>query len=209
MAVLQSATPAGAKQGTAPQTVKLKVGNVLGTPTVHIKAGGTTINGTGVMPPEPAGHGPDAVAGDLRPHEPEHGDLHADVQNPGAQPSNQISFTVLPGLPAITTFSPPCVVQGNTPATITITGHNFALPDSQGNAQSHVMYSLGRLHLPRHPGHGHGEQRHRRSPCMLDTPERGRRHDLLRAGLEPRRPGDGDDQRSGSATFRVAASSCP
>jgi hypothetical protein len=205
VAVLQSATPAGAKQGTAAQVVQLKVGNVLGTPTVHLKAGATAINGTSVNQP---GADPTVWQATFDLRNRNTGIYTLDVQNPGAQPSNQVSFTVLPGPPAITTFSPPCVVQSNNAATITITGQNFALPDSQGNVQTHVMYSIDNssfLAIPATVTVNSATQ----ITVVFDTRNAVADVTYYIQVWNPNDPATGTPQHSGSTTFRVASSSCP
>jgi MYXO-CTERM domain-containing protein len=206
VAVLQSATPAGAKQGTSP-TVKLKIGNVHGTPAVHITGGGTTIDGTGVVL-QPPGTDPTLWQATFDLTNRNTGIYALYVQNPGAQPSNQISFTILPGLPAITTLSPPCAVQGNTVATVTITGQNFALPDSQGNALSHVMYSSDGVTffaIPATVTVNSATQ----ITVQLDTRNAVADTTYAVQVWNPNDPTTGTPQHSGSASFRVAASSCP
>jgi hypothetical protein len=63
------------------------------------------------------------------------------VRNPGAVTSNEVSFSVQPGTPTLTSVTPSCVFQREEPWALTIAGTNFALPDAQGNPLSQLMYS--------------------------------------------------------------------
>jgi hypothetical protein len=62
------------------------------------------------------------------------------VQNPGTGtlPSNALSFNVTPGEPHLTGLSPPGAPMQETPVTVTISGSNFARPDSTDNGGSVV-----------------------------------------------------------------------
>jgi hypothetical protein len=61
------------------------------------------------------------------------------VRNPGAAPSNALSFNVTPGAPTLATVSPASARQSDTPVAVTLTGTNFAKPDASGTGGSTVM----------------------------------------------------------------------
>ncbi|MFY3744294.1 MopE-related protein [Anaeromyxobacter sp. Red801] len=61
------------------------------------------------------------------------------VRNPGAAPSNALSFNVTPGAPTLAAVSPASARQSDTPVTVTLTGTNFAKPDASGTGGSAVM----------------------------------------------------------------------
>lgn len=136
VAVLSSASPAGGKQGTN-QTVVLTASNLVGSGATVLFTGpggytkslsplsATSTSLTVSLPLSGLNTGVYALA----------------IENPNASPSNQVSFSVLPGQPTVSSVSPTCAVQSNTPVLLTINGTNFAEPDSQGNSLSQVMYS--------------------------------------------------------------------
>ena len=206
VAVLQSITPAGAKQGTTP-TVRLKVGNVHGTPSVFITRGGTTINGTSVALQSP-GTDPTLWQAAFNLAGKDTGTYTLAVQNPGAQPSNQISFTILPGLPSITTLSPACVVQGENVANVTVTGQNFALPDAQGNALTTVRYSTDNATFYAIPATVTVNSATQLT-IQFDTRNAVVNTTYYVQVWNPNDPVTNAAQHSGSATFRIAATSCP
>ena len=139
-AVLQSASPAGGAQGTSP-VVTFTGSNLRGTSgTVLFQGPGgfsqslpaatwTAPNGATVtLNLAGAGGGLDTGVYSLA------------LINTGATASNQVSFSVTPGLPTVATVSPASVSQGAAPpVTVTLAGTNFAKPDANGNAASQVM----------------------------------------------------------------------
>jgi len=148
VAVLRSIAPAGGRQGENPRTVVLATSNLRGTAAginVILYRGTTaiqTVHPTSVTLPTTA-----SVDLDLRGLDT--GTYLLAVQNPGAAVSNQVSFSVTPGQPSVTSLAvnggaasaAACVVQGDTPATIAINGANFARPDALGNGGSQVMFT--------------------------------------------------------------------
>jgi hypothetical protein len=207
VAVLQSVTPAGAKQGTNPAVIAFKIGNVHGTPTITLAGGGTSLAGTSVAL-QPPGTDPTLWQANFDLRGRNTGTYTMSVQNPGAQPSNQISFTVLPGVPSITTISPSCVVQSSTVATVTITGQNFALPDAHGNALTRVMYSADNstfYAIPATVTVNSATQ----ITVQMDTRNAVANTTYYVQAWNPDDPISGAHQRSSSSSFRVAATSCP
>ncbi|BDG01875.1 MopE-related protein [Anaeromyxobacter oryzae] len=143
VAVLRSATPAGGKQGDVVSTT-LTASN-LREPRASIRvvfqgpgAAGParTLVPTSFAPAAPSLPTTVVVPLDLRGFET--GTYALSVVNPGAAASNAVSFSVTPGPPTITAVSPACLVQSDSPATVTITGTNFAA-DASGAPVSQVM----------------------------------------------------------------------
>jgi len=140
VAVLYSASPGGGQQGTS-VPLTLTVSNL---PSPLPATVGVTFTGPGLSTPmslSGAVANSTTVTTTLPLAGQDTGVFALAVVNPGASPSNQVSFTVLPGAPTLTAVTPSCVVQSNNPVSIVLTGTNFALPDAQGNAVSQVMYS--------------------------------------------------------------------
>jgi MYXO-CTERM domain-containing protein len=140
VAVLRSAAPAGGKQGET-KAVVLTASNLRGAGTSVVFANSSgfsrTVPATSVVQPS-------TVNVSLNLADLDTGTYTLAVQNAGAAASNQVSFSVLPGIPAIDgapAISPASVVQCDAPATITLNGHNFAKPDAQGRGGSQVMYT--------------------------------------------------------------------
>jgi hypothetical protein len=72
------------------------------------------------------------------------------VKNPGAAPSNPLSYNVTPGAPTLASVSPGSAPQGDAPVTVTLTGANFAKPDAAGNAGSVVHIASPELGVVDH-----------------------------------------------------------
>jgi hypothetical protein len=62
--------------------------------------------------------------------------------------SNPLTFTVIPGLPVLSSITPACVVQGSTLVTLTLAGNNFAKPDSLGGGGSIILVRNPGLGIP-------------------------------------------------------------
>jgi hypothetical protein len=148
-AILFDAVPRGGAQGEV-KSVTLTVGNL------RPPAGGVRVR---FKPPDPA------PAEDLAPDTTtattitvtlnlvgrETGGCSLQVLNPGgASPSNALSFNVTPGPPTLASVActsiPPCSTatstpRSDTPATVVLTGTNFAKPDSGGTGGSSVHIS--------------------------------------------------------------------
>ncbi|HVO21605.1 MAG TPA: MopE-related protein [Anaeromyxobacter sp.] len=138
VAVLYSATPGGGKQGTS-LPVTLTASNLRGT------AANTLVLFTGpgstALSIPPSSLSGTTVVATLPLTGLDTGVYALAIQNPSAGSSNQVSFTVMPGQPTVTSVTPGCAVQSDTPVTVTVTGTNFALADAQGNQVSQLMYS--------------------------------------------------------------------
>ncbi|HEY6002712.1 MAG TPA: putative metal-binding motif-containing protein [Anaeromyxobacter sp.] len=140
VAVLQSASPAGGPQGTAP-LVTLTGSNLRGT------SGTILFQGPGIATPRqiPASGtnwvAPTTAKGVVSLTGLDTGVYALSIQNTGAAPSNQISFSVTPGQPTLTSVSPTSVTRQDALIPVTLTGTNFAKPDANGNAASQVMVS--------------------------------------------------------------------
>ncbi|HSN13465.1 MAG TPA: IPT/TIG domain-containing protein, partial [Anaeromyxobacteraceae bacterium] len=130
----------GGPQGTSP-LVTLTGSNLRGT------SGTILFQGPGISPPRqiPAS-GTDWVApttakGVVSLTGLDTGVYSLSIQNTGAAASNQVSFSVTPGQPALTSVSPTSVTRQDALVPVTLTGTNFAKPDANGNAASQVMIS--------------------------------------------------------------------
>jgi hypothetical protein len=148
VAVLQSVSPAGGQQGVASRSVVLTASNLRGTTStinVILYSGTTaiqTVHPTSVTLPNSA-------SATLNLSGLETGTYLLAVQNENAAVSNQVTFSVSPGQPTVTSLAvnggaastAACVVQSDTPATVVINGSNFAKPDSGGNGGSQVMFT--------------------------------------------------------------------
>jgi hypothetical protein len=139
VAVLQSASPAGGPQGTSP-LVTLTGSNLRGTSgTILFQGPGVTArqipaSGTNWVAPTTAKGVVDLTGLDT-------GVYSLSIENTGAAPSNQVSFSVTPGQPTLTSVSPNVVTRQDALIPVTLTGTNFAKPDANGNAASQVMVS--------------------------------------------------------------------
>lgn len=158
VAVLRAVSPAGGPQGAQP-TVTLTADNLReprGSIGVLFKGPGPggptqTLTPTSFSPAAPAQATSLTVALPLAGLAT--GTYALSVVNPDAAASNAASFSVTPGPPTVAAVSPACLVQGDVPATVTITGTNFAA-DTSGAPMSQVMVtsaSLGGAFLPLPP----------------------------------------------------------
>ena len=149
VAVLQSASPAGGKQGTVVNPVTLTGSNFRGTTGALVLFQGNGVNRS-LTPATWVTTVPNSATVSLDLTGLDTGVYSLAVENPGASPSNALSFSVTPGLPTVTSAcvapsAPPSCVSSVTRqdalVPVTITGTNFAKPDVNGNAASQVMFS--------------------------------------------------------------------
>ena len=147
VAVLQSATPAGGKQGTV-VAVTLTGSNFQGPSggSCGTTGAGILFQGNGVnrciSPSSWTTTVPNSATANVDLTGLDTGVYSLAVQNAGADPGNAVSFSVTPGQPTLSSVSPSSVSQASAPpVTVTLTGTNFAKPDANGNAASAVMFS--------------------------------------------------------------------
>jgi hypothetical protein len=136
-AVLQDATPRGGAQG-AVVPVTLTAGNLrppLGS--VRVRFDGQDLVPTGTTAT--------TVTASLNLAGKNTGTYALQVVNPGASPSNALSFNVTPGPPTLSSVSPGSAPRQDTPVTVTLTGTNFAKPDAGGTGGSAVHISAPEL----------------------------------------------------------------
>lgn len=145
VAVLRSVSPAGGQQGNTVNAT-LTASNIRGAGTATLRGpiGSATPATRTVTVTSPTATTVAAalnlgVAGTLPSLET--GVYALSLTNPGAAASNEVSFSVLPGFPTLTSLSATCVLQREAPYTITLRGTNFARPDVNGNAVSQLMFS--------------------------------------------------------------------
>ena len=142
VAVLSKVSPGGDKQGL-PVTVTLTASNLRGGLPDILLRGPLQSSVTPVTRTTTATAVTATTASatlDLSGHDT--GVYGISVRNPGAATSNEVTFSVQPGTPTLTSVTPSCVFQTNEPWALTIAGTNFALPDAQGNGFSQMMYSV-------------------------------------------------------------------
>jgi hypothetical protein len=129
VAVLSSSTPSGGPQGS---TLSLTLDGSNFFPYIVVHFLGPGLDRTFDNPPI-TGTGPQtlSVTG-LSLVNLDTGQYQLTAVNAGAGASNTLPFTVTPGPPTVTSVSPASAVQSSTLVPVTITGTNFAKPDSTG-----------------------------------------------------------------------------
>ena len=144
VAVLQSVTPSGGAQGaTVPLTIKGS--NFFPPSRVQLldPATSTVLQdlATTYTPPDTLAVAALPVKSSTTGASLDTGVYALVVLNTGAAASNALSFSVTPGLPTLTSVSPASSPQQDAPVTVTLTGTNYAKPDSSGGGASIVMVS--------------------------------------------------------------------